>query len=109
MVKDIDAEDIWKRIGLEKLRESLRAVNALSGQFETALRKLPACNQCARSEILKRIKTSGTDLSGEVVSLSVLASSLQNALVTAEKAKKELCKNAPNPCECSGEKCSCHE
>lgn len=105
----VDTEEIWRRIGLEKLRRSLAEVKDLVRGFEQGLTSLPSCNQCARREMMKQIEATGNRLSGEVISLSVLASSLEKALKTAEQTQKELCKNAPAPCQCPEGECTCHE
>lgn len=104
----IDSEDIWRRVGLEELRQALVRAQGLIEQFEQALHTLPPCNTCARVNLLEQISTAGHHLSGEVTSLSVLASTLKQAVATAEQTQAELAANAPDPCQCSTGECTCH-
>lgn len=104
----IDTEDIWRRVGLEELRHALVRARGLMERFEQALRTLPPCNTCARASLLEQIDTAGRHLSGEAASLSVLASTLKQAVASAEQTQAALVVNAPDPCHCSSGQCTCH-
>ena len=103
-----DVENIWKRVGLEKLRQQLRQVIVSSKKFEQSLRSLPACNECAKVVLLEHIQKTGRRLSGQVVSLTTLAETLKSTLKATEHVEKILIENAPPPCKCGSQKCSCH-
>jgi hypothetical protein len=106
---DIDSDDLWRRVGLDELRQALARVENLSSGFEKALRTLPPCNTCARVSLLEQIQTAGRHLSSEAASLSVLAGTLKQAVSAAEKMQAELATNIPEPCQCSSGKCICHD
>ena len=106
---EIDSEDLWRRVGLDELRQALGRVHGLTERFEQALHTLPPCNACARVNLLEQIHTAGRHLSGEVTSLAVLATTLKQAVAAAEQTQAELAANAPDPCRCSFGQCTCHE
>lgn len=105
----VDTDDLWRRVGLEELRQALERVTALANEFAGALKALPPCNACARVSLLEQIHTSGRHLSGEAGSLSVLAGALKQAVAAAEQTQAELVANAPSPCRCSSGQCTCHD
>lgn len=107
--RTIDSEDIWRRVGLDQLRQALVSTQNLAESFEQSLRALPPCNACARVSLLEQIRTTGGRLSGEVTSLSVLADTLKQAVAAAEKTQIDLIANAPYPCQCSKGQCTCHD
>lgn|SRR3989338_9002497 len=103
-----DMEQIWKRLGLDELRQALVTVVVSAQRFEQALRKLPSCNACARVGLLENIEDSGKTLGSEVIDLTVLAATLKNAVAKTEKTKEQLEKNVLHSCGCGEQKCSCH-
>lgn len=105
----IDSEDLWRRVGLDELRQTLVRTQTLMQQFEQALRTLPPCNACARVSLLEQVHSAGRHLSVEAGSLSVLAGMLKQAVAAAEQTQTELAANAPPPCRCSSGPCTCHE
>jgi len=108
MPKEIDANELWRRIGLERLRFALKNVREKSQQFEAALERLPECNQCARLALLKEIEQTAQELSSEVASLGGLTQSLESALSTAKECCQNLEEKTPSPCRCAPDKCVCH-
>jgi hypothetical protein len=104
-----DAENLWREVGLEELRQALREVEALTRCFEASLHALPPCAACARVSILQQIHADGSRLGSKVVSLTVLASTLKQAVAVAEQAQTELAANVPAPCQCSSGPCTCHD
>jgi len=102
-------ENIWKRVGLDELRQALATVDNLTHRFERALQELPRCNQCARIVLLEQIQKTGDSLSGELISLSALAGTLKNTIQIAEKAQKHLAKDVPPACRCEEGECTCHD
>ena len=105
--REVDSQDVWKRVGLEELREALRRVTTLVEEFEGALKALPPCDACARAALLERIETSGRRLGGAAISVSTLADVLRRAQSTAERARQELARCAPEACACPPGQCSC--
>jgi hypothetical protein len=103
-----DSEEIWRRVGLEALRQALTQVSGLVKDFERILGSLPSCNQCARLALLEHIQTAGTQLSRQAVSLTVLAESLKGAVAAAERTGVELAEHCPDPCRCPAGRCTCH-
>ncbi len=103
-----DGENLWKRLGLEQLRGSLKKVERLSESFEATLNDLPKCDQCAKVALIERIQSSAGELGGEVVGLSALAGTLKASIEAAEQAKVALEQECPENCKCSGEPCKCH-
>ena len=103
-----DSENLWKRVGLEKLRDSLMKVEAFSKNFEETLKLLPKCDQCAKVALIEKIQASAGELGGEVVGLSALAGTLKSSIGAAEEAKERLEQECPENCKCSGEPCHCH-
>ena len=103
----VDSEELWKRVGLEELRQVLERVTALAREFEEALKALPPCDACAQAMLLERIEASGRRLSGTVISVSTLADVLRHAQVAAEKARQQLVTCAPESCSCLPGHCSC--
>ena len=102
------SEDLWKQVGLQELRHSLDRVRVLADHFEQLLGTLPPCQGCARATLLQEIRTAGGQLGSKIISLTVLAETMREALVTAQQADAELAANAPGPCRCPGEVCTCH-
>src|SRR3989338_3167269 len=100
-IPELNSEDLWRRVGLDELRQALVRTQGLIQEFEQALRTLPPCNACARVSLLEQIHTAGRHLSGEAASLSVLAGVLTQAVAAAEQTQTELAANAPSPCRCS--------
>lgn len=109
MVQQIDSEDLWRRVGLNELRQALVRARDLMERLDQALRTLPPCNTCARISLLEQIHTVGRYLGNEVSSLSVLASTLKQAVAAVEQTQAELIENAPVPCQCSTGQCTCHD
>lgn len=103
-----DIENLWKRIGLEKLRNSLLKVEELSRSFEETLKDLPKCDPCAKVALLDKIQSTAKELGGEVVGLSALTGTLRESIGVAEEAKARLEQECPENCQCSGEPCKCH-
>ena len=103
----VDTEDIWKRVGLEELRQALERVTTLAEEFEDALKALPPCDACARALLLERIEASGRRLGGAAISVSTLADVLRQAQATAEDAQQELVRCAPESCACPPGRCAC--
>jgi len=104
----IDIERLWRRVGLQELRETaVRAQQSLR-QFEQLLRALPTCDMCAKARLLERMGETGRQLSHEVSSLSMLASALQDTVRAAEGAQVTLQKAAISPCRCEQGPCTCH-
>ena len=103
-----DTDIIWKRVGLEELREKLEKVKLLSEHFEQALRNLPSCDECARAVLFEQIKKTGNDLSGEVLSLTVLSETLRSVVAAVEKSREKLTASPAPACRCSGNPCACH-
>ncbi len=104
----LESEALWKRVGLEELREVLLRVMALTQEFEQALKALPPCDSCARAALLDRIETSGRKLASAAVGVSTLAEVLRQAQVTLEAAQKELERCAPETCACPPGACTCN-
>ena len=104
-----DAEQLWSQIGLEQLRTALNRMHRLEQDFEHALRALPPCSQCARSQLLEQIRATGSRLGSEVVSVAALAETLKQAVAAAEAAQTQLAAHAPEPCSCEGGPCACHD
>jgi hypothetical protein len=105
----VDTEELWRRVGLQELRQALIQIEELMYGFEKTLRALPPCNTCARAKLVERIQSDSHRLSREITSLSVLAESLKDALSTTEQCTADLTTNAPAPCQCTGGECTCHE
>ena len=103
-----DAEDLWRAVGLEELRQALNDVETLTRRFETSLQALPPCTACARINLLQEIRATGSRLGGKIVSLTVLAETLKGAVVIAEQAAAQLATNVPDSCQCPGTQCTCH-
>lgn len=103
-----DLEELWKRVGLSQLRGSVLKAEGLIRDFEEALRALPPCDKCARARLLEQIRGTGGRLSGEVVSLAVLAESLKTTMEVTEQARKALEGDPPEPCRCPDGGCTCH-
>ena len=103
----INTEDVWKRVGLEELRQALERVTVLAKAFEEALQALPPCDACARALLLERIESSGRRLGGAAISVSMLADVLRQAQATAEDARQELQRCAPESCACPPGRCAC--
>ena len=108
IIKEIDTADLWKRVGLDTLREGLIEINKLVQGFEGALKNLPSCDKCARVAMVDQIKTTGSDLGSKVIGLTALAETLRAVLTTAEKARSSLVQSCPSPCHCAAGKCECH-
>lgn len=108
-LSDPDIDALWKRLGLQELREALIRTEGLARNFEAALKALPSCDDCARVALLDQIRKTGGALSSETVSLSVLAVNLKEAVAVAEKAQAGLAANAPTPCHCPEDQCTCHD
>ena len=106
--KNDDIEKLWGKVGLEELQRAVDGILRLTHDFEETLKGLPSCNQCAKAEMLERIRVAGTRLSSEAVSLSVLAESLKKAAEIAEKSQECLTANPPSPCRCPTGGCVCH-
>ena len=104
-----DVELLWKRVGLKELRSALSQVDELARHFEATLRTLPPCDQCARAVLFEQIQKTGSRLSGKVTTLSALAGTLEDAAKATEKARRDLEKNCPLPCQCKEGACACHE
>ena len=104
-----ETELLWKRVGLEELRRALSRIEALTTGFERALRRLPPCSTCARTNLFGQIRTTSGQLSSETASLSALAATLQQAAAAAEQMEAQLMANVPKPCRCEGGTCTCHE
>lgn len=109
MSDGIDAEDLWRRVGLDELRCALVRIECLTKQFEQALRALPPCSRCARVSLMEQIRETGGRLSGEAGSLSALAETLKRAVAAAEQTQAALAANAPEACHCTTSRCTCHE
>ena len=108
-IPGLNSEDLWRRVGLDELRQTLVRAQGLMERFEQALRTLPPCNTCARVSLLEQIHSAGRHRSGEAGSLSVLAGVLTQAVAAAEQTQTELAANAPPPCRCSSGQCTCHD
>jgi len=108
LFRDSDIDALWKRVGLQELREALARTEELIRGFEGALKAMPSCDDCAQVALLDQIRKTGGRLSSETVSLSVLAENLKEAVATAELAQAELGANAPDPCRCPTGLCTCH-
>ena len=106
---ELDTKALWRRVGLDELRQALVRIEELMYGFENTLRSLPPCNACARAKLVERIQSDSHQLSREMTTLSVLAESLKGALGTAEQCTTDLTANAPAPCRCTGGACTCHE
>lgn len=105
----MDAEQLWRRVGLDELRQALRRIEELMYGFEKTLRSLPPCDACARAKLVERIQSDSNRLSREMTSLSVLAETLKDTLGTTEQCTAALTANPPAPCRCTGGPCTCHE
>ena len=103
----VESEDLWKRVGLEELRQALEHVTVLAREFEEALKALPPCDACARALLLERIEASGRRLGSAAISVSTLADMLHQAHATAELARQELARCAPESCACPPGRCTC--
>ena len=106
---ELDTKALWRRVGLDELRQALVRIEELMYGFENALRSLPPCNACARAKLVERIQSDSHRLSREMTNLSVLAESLKDALSTTEQCTTDLTTNPPVPCQCTGGQCTCHE
>lgn len=106
--KNSDIEELWGRVGLEELQQAVGKIHQLMCDFEETLKGLPSCNQCAKAELLERVRVAGTRLSSEAVSLTVLAESLKEAAAIAEKSRQCLTADPPSPCRCPKGNCACH-
>ena len=102
-------EDLWQRVGLQELRRALRRVQELTREFEAALGTLPACHTCARATLVEQINRTAHRLGQHAASVSVLASTLSDAMAATEEARKALISNVPSPCQCAGGPCTCHD
>jgi len=104
----VDTEELWRRVGLARLREALARVGRLSQEFERLLAALPPCDACARAALLKRLREAGTEVSSEAIYLSVLAQSLHKAVEETHHADRQLGAVEAEPCRCPGGPCTCH-
>ncbi len=59
-IHEIDSEDLWKRIGLDELRQALAEIERLSRQFVQSLRVLPPCTTRVRVTLISQIGDTGT-------------------------------------------------
>ncbi len=108
MTNSLDVERLWKRVGLQELRQNLKRAETLIDAFEQALKSLPSCDECAKGALLEQIRVTSKEVGIEAVSLSVLAEAMREAVTVAEETQSELHANAPDPCRCAGERCRCH-
>ena len=106
--EDVASEDVWKRVGLEELRQALGRVTVMTRQFDGALQALPPCDACARAHLLEQIHVASRQLSQEAVSISMLAEALGAAIAAAERSRGYLVAAAPTPCRCQAGPCTCH-
>ena len=104
-----NSEELWKRVGLHELRDTLEQVTILMNRFEQALQALPPCNHCAQAALLEQVHRTGNQLSGQVVSLTVLAETLKQAVAVSERAHEMLSASQLTPCRCPSGPCTCHE
>ena len=105
----IDTDAIWRRVGLEELRQALRHIEDAMGSFQKTVQGLPPCNTCARARLLEHIRATSHRLGTEVVSLSVLADAMRMALEHAERTQARLMAQPPDPCRCDDRPCTCHD
>ncbi|PIQ84645.1 MAG: hypothetical protein COV75_01205 [Candidatus Omnitrophica bacterium CG11_big_fil_rev_8_21_14_0_20_63_9] len=104
----LDTQELWRRVGLEQLRNTLGRISRMIVEFEEVLRSLPSCNECARSQLIQQLNQRSTTLSAEFTTLAVLAEGLQQAVAQTEAAHGELLERIPSPCHCASHPCTCH-
>ena len=108
MTNSVDIERLWRRVGLQELRQTLKKVGTLMDSFGQTLKSLPSCDECAKAVLLEQIRATSNQVGVEAVSISVLAETLRESVTVTEKATAQLNANAPDPCRCAGEVCRCH-
>ncbi len=106
--KGLEGEELWRRVGLDELRQTLVRVETLMRVFEKTLRSLPSCNECAKARLLEHLRASSTRLGTVITGLAILAESLSSALTAAEQAQDGLTRQPVQPCRCSANPCTCH-
>lgn len=104
----LSTDELWRRVGLEELREAVKRVGGTMQQFERTLEALPTCNACARLVLLKDLAQASRQLGRETVGLSVLLDSLKQAMAIVEQEQQSLSEAPLQPCRCAGEPCRCH-
>lgn len=107
--KQMDMERLWRRVGLETLRQALGRIQNLEKIFEKTLEDLPVCDDCARRVLFEKLEQVGIRLGGEVLSVTTLAASFREALAVLERGRAELAGSLSHACRCPQEPCNCHE
>lgn len=108
-MKDLEAINLWRKLGLEELYAGVHKAEEATQAFERTLAALPRCKTCARAALLRDLQETSGKLSEQLISLGILSSALQEAVSAAEKVNAELRTKASAPCRCSGEPCTCHD
>jgi len=108
-VDDLDTNELWRRVGLEELRASIRKVESASREFERILRELPPCNRCARASLLRQIQDSGAHLSSKSGSISALAAVVKESVEQFEIELENFESETISECACSSGPCTCHD
>lgn len=104
----LSTDELWRRVGLEELRHTIRQTEDAVHAFEQALKHLPTCNACARLALLEQLRGSSRNLGREAVGLQVLIATLQQTMDIVEREQAVLSEHSPTPCRCAGEPCRCH-
>ena len=107
--REVDAEELWRRVGLAELRQALVRTEELMVRFEHTLHALPPCTTCARAKLLEQLERQTGRLAQEMTGLAVLAATLKQTLATLEQTQAGLQRDAPAPCRCRTDVCTCHE
>ena len=107
--REVDSDELWRRVGLAELRQALVRTEELMVRFEQTLQTLPPCTTCARAKLLEQLERQTGRLAQEMTGLAVLATTLKQTLVTLEQAEAALQQNVPAPCRCRTDVCTCHE
>lgn len=102
-----ETEQLWRRIGLEELRQAVEKTQQAINDFQRAVEALPDCEHCARVALLEKVGHSSAALERSVVGVNVLASVLQEAVAVAGQARQRLALKPPAACRCPGEPCQC--
>lgn len=107
--KQVDIEQLWRRVGLDAMRQALARIRSLDQIFEKTLEDLPVCDDCARRVLFEKLEQVGIRLGGEVLNVTTLAASFQGALAVLERGRVELAGSLSHACRCPQEPCNCHE
>lgn len=104
-----EAEQLWRRIGLEELRQAIKKTRQTMDDFERTVEALPDCEHCARAAILQEVGHSSAALERSVIGVNLLASVLQETVAAVDKAKQTTAGRPVTACRCPAGPCQCQE